>query len=195
MAFDEVVRTRRTIRTFDERLMTFSELGALLDLTNGITGVELVPGGGEIALRAAPSAGALYPIELYLAVRRVDGLAAGLYHYEPHSLSLALLRSGDPTESVAKVCCGSPLAEAASVTVFFSGVFDRTLRKYGDRGYRYVLLDAGHVAQNLCLAATSKALAVTTTCGFFDDQANELLGLGGLDESVLYVAFVGPQPV
>ena len=81
----------------------------------------------------------------------------------------------------------------AAATVFITGVFERTKRKYGERGYRYVLLDIGHLGQNLCLAATAAGLAMMTTCGFFDDDVNRLLGVDGLDEAVVYVAFLGPK--
>lgn len=191
-SFDEVIAARRTIRSFGSGDMDLVTLSTLLHQTYGVTGAEQTVGGGVIRLRAAPSAGALYPVEIYLAVRRVAGLAEGIYHYEPITHSLALLRAGDPTPELLDACCLQPHVTSAAVTVLFSGVFERTMRKYGARGYRYVLLDAGHVAQNLCLSATSLQLAVTTTCGFFDDRANDLLGLGGLDEAVLYVAFVGP---
>jgi SagB-type dehydrogenase family enzyme len=148
-------------------------------------------GGSVQPLRAAPSAGALYPGEIYLGVRAVDGLGAGIYHYEVPDHSLARLDSGDPGDRLARVCCGQEYARQAAVVVLISAVLQRTTRKYGDRGYRYVLLDIGHLAQNLCLICSALGLSIVTTCGFYDEEAAELLGIDGRDESVMYVAFIG----
>jgi SagB-type dehydrogenase family enzyme len=138
-----------------------------------------------------PSAGALYPAEIYLGVRAVRGLEAGIYHYEVPENSLALLSRGNPADPLHKVCCGQEYARQAAVVVLISAVIERTKRKYGDRGYRYVLLDIGHLGQNLYLACTALGLAIVTTCGFFDDEAADLLGIDGCDEAVFYVAFIG----
>jgi SagB-type dehydrogenase family enzyme len=189
--FDEVMSARRTVRSFADVDLDLPTLGKLLRQTYGLTGSARAPGGARFELRTAPSAGALYPAEVYLGVRRVEGLNPGIYHYEVQSSSLALLDSGDPTVALHEVCCWQPYAREAAVVFLISGVLERPRRKYGERGYRYMLLDTGHMAQNLCLSATALGLAVTTTCGFFDDPANDLLGLDGLEEAVLYVAFVG----
>ena len=143
------------------------------------------------SLRAAPSAGALYPAELYLAVRRVHGLEAGIYHYEVPDHALALLSSGDPTDHLYEVCCAQEYAREAGMTVLISAVVERAERKYGDRGYRYVLLDIGRLGQNLYLSCTALDLSFVTTCGFFDDEVADMLGINGVDESVFYVAFIG----
>ena len=100
---------------------------------------------------------------------------------------------GDPTKSLYQACCYQQYVHQAAVVVLISGVFQRTKRKYGERGYRYVLLDVGHLGQNIYLACTALGLAVMTTCGFFDEPANELLRLDGIDESMLYVAFIGKK--
>jgi SagB-type dehydrogenase family enzyme len=165
-----------------------------LQFSYGITGHIRMPGGGAQPLRAAPSAGALYPAELYVAVRDIDELDAGIYHYEVPDNQLALLSRGDPTERVCEVCCGQQYAHGAAGTVLISAVIERTTRKYGDRGYRYVLLDIGHLGQNLCLACTALGLSIVTTCGFYDDEAADMLGIDGYDEAVFYVGFIGRSP-
>jgi SagB-type dehydrogenase family enzyme len=126
-----------------------------------------------------------------LGVRAVRGLEAGVFHYEVPEASLALLRRGDPTDRLHEACCGQEYARQAAIVVLISAVIERTKRKYGDRGYRYVLLDIGHLSQNLYLACTTLGLAIVTTCGFFDDEAADLLGIDGCDEAVFYVAFIG----
>lgn len=189
--FDDVIAARRSIRSFADEEMELGELGRILYQTYGITGEAPKPGGGVWPFRAAPSAGALYPGELYLGVRRVEGLAPGIYHYEVPGHSLALLEAGDPGERLYEVCCFQAYACQAAVVFLIAAAVQRTKRKYGERGYRYALLDLGHLAQNLYLASTALGLAVTTTCGFFDDEANRLLRLDGLEEAVLYVGFVG----
>jgi SagB-type dehydrogenase family enzyme len=154
----------------------------------------LLPGGGTQCLRAAPSAGALYPAEVYVGVRAVEGVDAGVYHFEVPSAELACLTLGDPTDQLVRICCGQDYAREAAVVVLISAMFQRTTRKYGDRGYRYVLLDVGHLTQNLCLACTALGLSIVTTCGFYDEEAAQLLGIDGSDEAVVYVAFVGRGP-
>ena len=189
--FDDVIAARRSARNFADADLELDALARVLQQTYGITGEVRIPGGGALHFRAAPSAGALYPAELYFGVRRIAGLEPGIYHYEVPENALALLRGGDQTDALFDVCCRQEYARIAAVIVLISVVVERTKRKYGERGYRYALLDVGHLAQNLYLSATALGLAVMTTCGFFDDAANDLLRLDGLDEAVLYVAFIG----
>lgn len=191
-AFETVVTQRRTERSFAvSEPVALEDLATLLRWTYGVSGAIPMRGGGLQPLRAAPSAGALYPAEIYLGVRLVDGLEPGLYHFEVPAESLARLEHGDPSERIASVCCGQPHAREAALVVLVSAVTMRTRRKYGERGYRYALLDIGHLGQNLCLAGAALDLAVVTTCGFFDDEGADLLGIDGIDEALMYVAFVG----
>lgn len=192
-SFQSVVRARRTIRRFGPAPLGFAALSSVLDLSYGVTGESVHPGGLIARHRAAPSAGALYPAEIYLYARNVDGLAPGLYHYAPEHRSLSEISAGDHLAVVWHACCRQDYAQQASAIIFITGVFARTKRKYGERGYRYVLLDIGHLGENLCLAATATGLAITTTCAFYDDDVNRLLGVDGLDEAAAYVAFLGPQ--
>jgi SagB-type dehydrogenase family enzyme len=191
--FDDVLAARRSERGFADADLGLAELAKVLHQSYGVTGELRVAGGALQKLRAAPSAGALYPAELYLGVRRVAGLEPGLYHYEVEEHALALLAAGDPTDELHSVCCQQPHARTASVIFLVAGAIQRTRRRYGERGYRYVLLDCGHLAGNLVLAATALGLATVTSCAFFDDAANELLRLDGLEEAVLYTAFLGPK--
>jgi SagB-type dehydrogenase family enzyme len=194
-SFDEVVAARRTVRGFSADELEPGELGKVLHQTYGLTGEMPFAGGGVHGLRSAPSAGALYPAELYLGVRKVASVPPGLYHYEVRDHALALLKEGDPTEQLHEACCFQDYARTAAVVVLIAAALQRTKRRYGERGYRYVFLDVGHLTQNLLLSATALGLAAMTTCGFFDDIASELLRLDGVEEAVLYVAFLGrPAP-
>jgi SagB-type dehydrogenase family enzyme len=190
-SLDEIVAARRTVRDFADADLEPGELAKLLQHAYGFTGAVPYSGGGTHALRAAPSAGSLYPAELYLGIRRVRGIAPGLYHYEVAEHALALLHAGDPAERLHAVCCSQDQARTAAVVLLVAACFQRTKHRYGERGYRYVLLDVGHLVQNLLLAATALGLGAMTTCGFYDNAANELLRLDGRDEAVLYVAFLG----
>ena len=191
--FDEVVASRRSVRDFGEEELSLSDLSKVLHQSYGITGEIKRPDGGTIPLRSAPSGGALYPAEIYLGIRNVSDIEPGIYHYNVPDHALELLIPGAPTEKLYEVCCQQEYVKKASVVFLISGVLQRTKRKYGERGYRYVLLDVGHLGQNIYLSCTSLNLAVMTTCGFFDDEANKLLRVDGIDETTLYVAFVGKK--
>ncbi len=191
--FDEVIKSRRSVRTFGETPVSLPELSKMLFQTFGITGEIPIPGGEGQPLRTAPSGGALYPAEIYLAVRNVDGLEKGLYHYQVSNHSLETLKIFDPTEKMAEALCGQEYCEQASIVFLISGFLARTKYKYGERGYRYVLLDIGHLAQNLYLSCTALDFGIMTTCGFFDDLVNALLKLDGDSETIMYAAFVGSQ--
>jgi SagB-type dehydrogenase family enzyme len=123
----------------------------------------------------------------------VAGLEPGLYHYNVPQHAVALLSAGDVSDAVCAAFAGQESARGASFVVIIAGIMGRTRRKYGERGYRYVLMEAGHLAQNLLLSATALGYAAFTTGGFFDEYLNALLRLDGIDETVLYCALVG-QP-
>lgn len=191
--FDEVISSRRSLRDFVDLDLDLNDLSKILHQSYGITG-EL-PGKSDFRqnLRSAPSAGALYPTEIYIAVRKVSGVEPGIYHYNVPNHEIELLIPGDPTEKIFEVCCGQEFVRKTSIIIIMSGVLERTKLKYGERGYRYALLDIGHLGQNIYLSCTSLNLAIMTTCGFFDDEANKLLRIDGVDETVIYVAFIGKR--
>jgi SagB-type dehydrogenase family enzyme len=191
--FDAVVAARRSARSFSGDGLTREEISRLLLQTYGRTGELRLPGGHVLPLRAAPSAGALYPGELYLAIRPGSGVPAGVYHYEVPAHALARLEEGDPEPRLRELLVQRDLLQSVAVVVLIAAVFPRTSWKYGERGYRYALLDIGHLAQNLLLSCTAMGLAATTTGGFCDDGANALLDLDGVEESVVYVALLGRE--
>jgi len=162
------------------------ELSYLLWACDGITRREK---GYEF--RTAPSAGALYPVETYVAANGVTGVIPGIYHYSVRHHALEQFRKGNLGEEVARAALDQGICASAPVVLFWTAIFERSRWKYGERAYRYVYLDAGHMAQNLALAAVSLGLGSCQIAATFDDEVNELLGADGEEESVLYMSVVG----
>jgi SagB-type dehydrogenase family enzyme len=187
----ELVSDRVSCRAFDDRPIGFPELATLVRIGYGATGVT-DDGPLYVVDRAVPSAGGLYPLELSLLVRSVDGLPAGIYHYVPLADGLELVCDGAvPARLVTHLFLDQPWAAEAAVVLVLSAVCARSLVKYGDRGYRYLLLEAGHVAQNLVLATTGLDLGAVNLGGFLDDELSGLLHLDIESEIVLYGTAVG----
>jgi SagB-type dehydrogenase family enzyme len=189
---EDVLAARRSSREFAEKPLTLAELGALLHAAYGVTG-NLEPGGAasEQPVRTVPSGGALYPIEIFILARRVHGVPPGVHHYDPLASVLELGPGDDfdagwisPYEEI----------ERAAVTIAIAATFWRSRFKYGLRAYRFTLLEAGHVAQNVLLAATALGLASLPLGGFYDHRLDDLLGLDGTDQSSLLLVCVGLGP-
>ena len=184
--FEEVVTVRRSQRCFRDQPMSLGQLSALLQTGYGVTG----RGPGEVRLRSVPSGGALFPLDLYVAASAVTGLDERLHHFDPLRGCLEVL--GPVGRSQLEPLTPYPkLVAASSAVVFITATFWRSRFKYGQRGYRFALLEAGHVAQNLLLAATALGVASVPLGGFFDRQVNDLLEVDGLHEAALYVLPVG----
>ncbi len=178
---------RRSVRNYSfDAVLPLGTLSALLWATQGITAAT-----GNYQLRSAPSAGALYPIETYLLVRSVEGLAQGLYHFRPLSFDLEFLQSGDFGRSLAEAALGQRMMAEAQTVFIWTAVVARSKWKYRQRAYRYIYLDAGHIAQNLYLAGTAAGIGICGVGAFFDDRVNSLIGVDGTEETVLYLASAG----
>lgn len=158
----QLLKQRRSIRDFTPAPLTLAQLGQLLWAAQGTTSRQ--------GLRTAPSAGALYPLELYALVGHVEGLAPGVYHYEPRGHRLALVDAGDSRRAVAAAALHQEWIAAAPAIVVFGAVHARTAAKYGSRAERYVPIEVGHSAENLFLQAEDLGLG-TCDVGAFDDQA------------------------
>ncbi len=184
----QTVAARRSQRDYVDRPLTQAELAALLWATQGITGSM-----GGYHFRAAPSAGALYPVETYLAVHRVEGVTAGIWHLQALDFALELVAAGDFRQALAAAGLSqSFLGEAAAVFIW-TGVLNRARWKYRERAIRYLFLDAGHICQNLMLAATALNLGVCPVGAFFDNEVEGLVGVNKQEEVALYLAAVGPR--
>jgi SagB-type dehydrogenase family enzyme len=145
--------------------------------------------------RYIPSGGALYPLELYVLPLAVSRLAPGVCHYDPYGHRLELLRDAPSLEQeLADALVDPSLLQCASAALVVTGVFWRSRFKYGQRGYRFALLEAGHLAQNVVLAAAALGLAALPVGGFYDRELERVLAVDGVDESALYVVLLGGGP-
>ena len=184
----QVLAARRSVRHYGDKPMTLATLSQLIWSTHGITGRV-----GQRNLQNAPSAGACYPIDVYVVVNNVKALEPGLYRYVPGDHALMLMRAGDVGSEAAKAALGQSMCRAASVTFLWTAVLPRTTGRYGERGQRYVFLDAGHVGQNMYLAATALGCGCCTIGAFDDAAMNRLIGVDGTVETTVYGASVGPM--
>lgn len=191
MSLGQAIEKRRSIREIALRPLPLEALGRLLHTGYGVRGHRKM-GGEWAADRTTPSAGGRYPLELYVATQQVEGLADGVYHYDARAHELELRSAGLAQPAIADLTVGQEVARDANVVIVVTAVRDRTMWKYGQRGYRYVWIDAGHVGQNVYLVATALGLGPTAIGGFFDGEMNALLKLPS-DEEAVYVLCVG-QP-
>jgi len=184
-----VLFERRSMRRYTPEPLAKRQLSQIVWAAQGMTATH-----GDMAFRTAPSAGALYPIETYLAIHNVTGIEPGMYHYALTEHALEQLKTGDMRVPVARAALDQRIAHDASVVFLWSAVFGRSEWKYKQRAYRYVYLDAGHIAQNVALGAVALGLGSCQIAALYDTEANALLGLDGEQESVIYMTTVGNAP-
>lgn len=182
----DIVRLRRSAREFTSTPITLQQLAALLWASQG--GTQQTP---HFELRAAPSAGALYPIETYIAVNTVDSLKKGIYHYNVLEHALEPLRSGQVTEPLARACLDQDWMMFANVIFIWTAMFERCTWKYRQRAFRYISLDAGHIAHAVALAAVALDMGSCPIAAFYDEEVNALVQIDGEQESALYLTAVG----
>lgn len=183
---------RATSSALVRQPLALEMVATLLHYSYGITrrnAEGMMPRG----FRAVPSAGALYPLELYVHAAAVDGLPAGLYHFEPDAFVLRRFLDGDRTPAIAERVAQEAIVTEASVVIFITALFERTTTKYGERGYRFALLEAGHVGQNLALTACALDLGAMNIGGFHDRRIDELLEIDGVNHSTLYCFALGAR--
>jgi SagB-type dehydrogenase family enzyme len=184
LSLEEAIERRRSIRDYTAGPLSLEDLSRLLHAGQGITDQHR-------SFRAAPSAGALYPIETYVVVHDVSGLEPGLYHYAITGHALEQLRTDNLRTQLLLAGIGQDMLAQAQVCLVLAAMFQRTRWRYHERTYRYVLLEAGHIGQNLYMAATSMGLGACAVGAFLDDQLNDLLGLDGVQEAALYLISLG----
>lgn len=182
----EMIAQRRSHREFFRQPITLPELSQLIWATQGIT--ERAWG---YDLRATPSAGALYPIETYVVVNRVNGLNPGIYHLNVKEYQLIFLKEGNFGEDLSNAGLGQEMLEEASCVFVWTAMVARSKWKYRERAYRYIYMDAGHIGQNLYLAATAMNLGCCTVGAFFDEEIDKLIGVDGKEEISVYLGAVG----
>jgi SagB-type dehydrogenase family enzyme len=171
--------------------MALETLSTLLGGTYGLTRLNQLDSGLRFHSRPVPSAGGLYPLELYVMTQRVTGASDGIHHFEVATNSLRLLQPLPSHDKLVELFLSQYFLDNANAVVMISAVFPRTLRKYGARGYRYVLFEAGHVAQSICLLAAEQQLGSLCVGGFWDARLNRFLQLDGRSQAVVYCVGVG----
>ena len=187
VTFGQLVRDRRSQRDFAAGPIPLGQLATLLQAAYGAT--DVLADGRPV--RAIPSGGALYPLELYPVVLEADELEAAVYHFDPLRGSLVRVGELEGRSGLAPLTVYPELFVTGAVVVFVTAVFWRTRFKYGQRGYRFALLEAGHLGQNLLLAAAALELAAVAVGGFYDGRVNEFLGVDGVNEAALYAFSFG----
>lgn len=167
---EEALARRRSVREYSRKPLTLEEISQLLWAAQGVTGPD-----GE---RTAPSAGALYPIELYVAVGNVGGLAPGLYRYRPRTHRLdAVVAGRDLRAKLSEASLDQKCVKNGAAVVVIAAVYERTTRKYGESGRSYAQMEVGHVSQNIYIQAAALGLGTVTVGAFEEDEVGEILGL------------------
>ena len=185
-----VLASRRSQRDYAaEAVLPQLLLGRLLYSCAAVTGT-IAFDEGIAGARTYPSGGGLYPLEIYPVLQRVEGIDDGIYHYDPWSHELEEIRTGNFHGQFAAMTLGQGMLATANAILFVTAIFERSMWKYGQRGYRYTWIEAGHLGQNLYLAATALGLAPVALGGFYDAEANVLLGVGSGEETI-YAVCVG----
>lgn len=182
----KAIVARRSTRNYSAEPIQEADLAQVLFLTTGISADRW-----GSARRTAPSSGALYPIETYVAVHNVDGLERGVYHYALREHELELLREGDFRSRTVAQALGQGFLGECGAVIFLSQIVQRMRPKYQDRSYRYGLLEAGHIGENAYLAAVSTGLGACGIGAFMDDEINAMLGVDGTDEAAVYMLAIG----
>ncbi len=188
MSVEEALYKRRSYRNYSGETLSLANVSQLLWSAYGVT--KTVQGSGRM-YKTAPSAGALYPLEVYLLAGNVESIKAGLYKYLPATHKISLKMTGDMREDTKNACLGQKMIADAPASIVFTAVYERTTTKYGKRGKeRYVCMDLGHAAQNVYLQATTLGLG-TCAVGAFDDHLLHKLFQLPSEEEVLYLMPIG----
>jgi len=184
VSLEAALQQRRSIRSFQEKPVSLSAVSQLLWAAQGVT--------QRSGFRTAPSAGALYPLEVYVVAGNVEGLAAGVYHYRPQQHVLVQIASGDHRQALYRHALSQSAISNAPLSFVIAGIPGRTTGKYGNRGIRYVFMEAGHAAQNLCLQAVALELGSVVIGAFSDREVGNMLQLGK-EGMPLYIIPVGKE--
>lgn len=184
---EKTIVQRRSTRTYSGENLALDELRCLLDFTYHPQHYS------DQALDATPDYFDLGLIETFVAVSGVDGLEEGCYYYAPKAQELRQIRFKNFRRQLHRLCLGQNLGRDAAAVLFHTADLTKAVARYGDRVYRYLHMDAGHLGQRLNLAAIRLGLGVSGIAGFFDDEVNDVLGIPA-DEAVLYITTLGrPQ--
>lgn len=194
MSVREVIGRRKSRRSFSSEPVSLQELSYLLWATQGVREKRDLPAGGVATFRNVPSGGSLHSFETYLFVRSVVGLPAGLYRYLPIEHKLLPVSEKVSAEQVAEGCAGQRFAGEGAVTFIWTTIPYRMEWRYSIVAHKVIAIDAGHVCQNLYLAAESIGCGTCAIAAYDQGKMDELLGVDGTDEFTIYIAPVGKVP-
>ncbi len=192
-SLEDSFRTAQRLASFRQlsnEALTLEQLSALLQMTNGVTAIREFPT-RKVVLRAAPSASGLYPTEIYLVVNQVEGLEKGIYYFSVEKNQLIRLKKGDFREDFYRAGFSLSFLKQAPVLLVFTSVFGRNSWKFKERAYRYCLMDAGYVGENLAVGASGMGLTANFVGDFVDEEINRLLGIDGFSEAAVMLAALG----
>lgn len=170
ISVEAALSKRRSVREYSNKPLSLGDVSQLLWAAQGITD----PSSGG---RTAPSAGATYPMEIYMSVRSAENLKSGIYWYNVKDHSIVLYKEGDFSKQLEEACLGQSIIGNSSINIILTAVFQRTAKRYGDRGEQYVYVEAGHIGQNIYLQAESLNLGTVMSGAFTDKMVKEVLSL------------------
>ena len=190
LSLEQAITTRTSIRNFSPCELTLEQIATLFFYAYGVTRKNTDTSFPR-PFRVVPSGGALYPLEIFFHTTSLEGHSSGIYHYNAAEHCLRHLHEGDDTQRISLGLVQPELAQGASLIIFLTAIFERSIFKYGERGYRFILLEAGHVAQNLNLVANALGLGCVNIGGYFDREIDEYLDLDGITHSTIYMIAIG----
>ncbi|MEO0113967.1 MAG: SagB/ThcOx family dehydrogenase [candidate division WOR-3 bacterium] len=182
ISVEEALKDRRSVRSYKNEPLTLEEVSQLLWACQGKT--------AEWGGRTAPSAGATYPLDVYLVVGNVTGLASGVYKYEPDDHSIEMIKEKDVRNDLAGAAWGQAFIAKAPITIVLTCIYRRTTGRYGERGVRYVHMEAGHCGQNVHLQCETMGLGTVMVGAFSDERVKEILGIKA---EPLYIIPIGKK--
>jgi SagB-type dehydrogenase family enzyme len=185
VSVETALQKRRSVRSYAQEPLTLEDIAQLLWAAQGVTSRK--------GFRTAPSAGALYPLEVYMAGSNISGLEDGIYRYLPQQHKLSLVLRGDHRGQLSAAALGQSYVREAPATIIFTGISSRITGKYGSRGLQYMMMEAGHAAQNVCLQAVTRQIGVVPVGAFKEDQVRLILQLDN-SELPLYLLPLGKKP-
>lgn len=190
IGLQEAIITRTSTYNFAPHPISVESLALLLHYGYGINrdnkNIEFIP-----PFRMVPSGGALYPLEIFFYSGNLKNLPTGIFHYNPQHNHIRLIVEGDQTEKLSQSLISPEIGNHASLIIFITALFERSSFKYGERSYRFVLLEAGHAAQNMNLVANGLGLGVLNIGGYYDREIDDFLGLDGVTHSTIYMLAIG----
>jgi SagB-type dehydrogenase family enzyme len=182
VSLEETLQTRRSVRDYAPISLKLKDISQLLWSAQGVT--------SEWGGRTAPSAGALYPLEVYLVAGDVDGLESGIYRYIPSGHKITGVKEGDIRRALSVAADNQSWVADAPISIVITAIYEKTTGKYGDRGILYVHIEAGHAAQNVCLQTVALGLGAVPVGAFEDQKVKDVIGISN-SETPLYIIPIG----